>query len=181
MLMRHDVQTAVQSVARSFALAAGLVSAGTAAAQPVPGGDVVFAGTRDISGLDPVEAVQTDTIYVLDHIFEPLFAAAPDGRSVEPWLAESYSSSEDGLTWTITLREGVTFSNGAPMTSEDVKWSIERTIADSPFGFVLSVIDTIETPDDRTVVFNNKTPWAPFLAGLSVWAAGIMPAEFARA
>lgn len=165
--------------AQSVLFAAGLAAGPMATAQPVPGGDVVFAGTRDISGLDPVEAVQTDTIYVLDHIFETLFATAPDGRSVEPWLAESYAASDDGLTWTVTLREGVTFSNGQPMTSADVKWSIERTIADSPFGFVLSVIDTIETPDDRTVVFNNKTPWAPFLAGLSVWAAGIMPADFA--
>ena len=148
------------------------------AAEPKRGGTLVFARTRDNSGLDPVDTVETDTIYVLDHIFETLFATSDDGSSVEPWLVDSYAVSDDGRTWTMSLRDGVTFSDGTPLTSADVKFSIERAIADSSFGFLLSVIDTIETPDDGTVVFNNKSPWAPFLADLSVWAAGIVPADF---
>ena len=151
----------------------------SATTEPKSGGDLVFARTRDNSGLDPVEAVETDTIYVLDHIFETLFVTGDDGSSIEPWLASGYELSEDGKTWTVTLREGVEFSNGQPLTSADVKFSIERAIVDSAFGFLLSVIDTIETPDDRTVVFENKSPWAPFLADLSVWAAGVVPQNFA--
>lgn len=158
-----------------LALAAG---AGWAQDAPAPGGDLVFAGTRDITGLDPVEAVQTDTIYVLDHIFETLFAASDDGRTVEPWLASGHDVSDDGTVYTVTLREGVLFSDGTPMTAADVKWSIERAREDSPFGFLLTVIEEIEAPDDGTVIFRLASPWAPFLANLSVWAAGIMPAEF---
>ena len=142
------------------------------------GGDLVFARTRDNAGMDPVEAVETDTIYVLDHIFETLFATSDDGSEVVPKLASGVEISDDALTYTVALRDDVTFSNGEPMTSEDVRWSVERALNDSPFGFLLSAIDTIDTPDEGTVVFNLQFPWAPFLADLSLWAAGIMPAEF---
>ncbi len=146
---------------------------------PRYGGDLVFARNRDNTTLDPGAAVETDTIYVLDHIFETLFATSDDGASVEPWLASGYELSEDGMTWTVTLREGVMFSNGQPMTSADVQFSVQRAIDEAAFGFILSAIESIETPDDMTVVFNTSFPWAPFLADLSVWAAGIMPADFA--
>ncbi|MCB0089477.1 MAG: hypothetical protein KDE54_16340, partial [Caldilineaceae bacterium] len=43
--------------------------------------------------------------------------------NLQPWLAESWEQSEDGLTWTFHLRQGVLFSNGREMTAEDVKWS----------------------------------------------------------
>lgn len=146
---------------------------------PKRGGDLIFARHRDNTGLDPGEAVETDTIYVLDHIFETLFATSADGASVDPWLASDYEVSDDGMSWTVTLREGVEFSNGQPMTSADVKFSIQRAIDEAAFGFLLSAIESIETPDEQTVVFNTSFPWAPFLADLSVWAAGIMPADFA--
>ena len=146
---------------------------------PKRGGDLVFARHRDNTGLDPGAAVETDTIYVLDHIFETLFATSADGASVDPWLASGSEVSEDGKSWTVTLREGVEFSNGQPMTSADVKWSIQRAIDEAAFGFLLSAIESIETPDDMTVVFNTSFPWAPFLADLSVWAAAIMPADYA--
>jgi peptide/nickel transport system substrate-binding protein len=152
---------------------------GGGSGEPERGGELVFARTRDNSTMDPVEAVETDTIYVLDHVFETLFAASADGSTVVPWLASDYELSEDGLTWTVQLREGVEFSNGQPLTSADVKFSIERAQAESAFGFLLSPIQSIETPDDRTVVFHNQYPWAPFLADLSVWAAAIVPADFA--
>lgn len=145
---------------------------------PVQGGDLVFGRSHDNSSLDPVEIVDTATIYVLDHIFETLFRTSDDGLSAEPWLASGYSVSDDGLSWTINLREDVLFSDGSPMTSADVKFSVERAAADSPFGYLLSPIETIDTPDDHTVVFNNRFPWGPFLADLSLWAAGIMPADF---
>ena len=133
------------------------------AAGPKYGGDLVFARNRDNTTLDPGAAVETDTIYVLDHIFETLFATSEDGASVEPWLASGYEISDDGKTWTITLREGVEFSNGQPMTSADVKFSVQRAIDEAAFGFLLSAIESIETPDDSTVIFTTSFPWAPFL------------------
>jgi len=129
--------------------------------------------------MDPAKAVETETIYVLNHIFETLYITSADGQSVEPWLVEGEELSEDELTWTFDLRDGVLFSDGSPMTSADVKFSVERAASDeSGFGFLLAAIDTIETPDEDTVVMTTKYPWRPLLADLALWSGGIMPADF---
>jgi peptide/nickel transport system substrate-binding protein len=148
------------------------------AGEPVTGGDLIFARREDNTTMDPVVAVETETIYVLNHIFETLFATSADGKTVEPWLATGHELSEDQLTWTIQLRSGVTFSDGTPLTSADVKFSVERARDNSPFGFLLSAIETIDTPDDETVVITTAFPWSPLLADLSVWAAAIVPKDF---
>jgi len=88
------------------------------------------------------------------NVYEGLFTLT-DAGSVEPVLVEDYTVSEDGLTYTFTLREGVTFHSGDPLTSADVKYSIERVTAEdsqSSRKRSLSTITGIETPDDRTVV-----------------------------
>ena len=56
---------------------------------------------------------------------ESLYTVDQDGKTLKPWLATSYTKSGDGLTYTFKLRPGVKFSNGAPMTSADVKFSID--------------------------------------------------------
>jgi peptide/nickel transport system substrate-binding protein len=88
------------------------------------------------------------------NVYEALFRLT-DGGTVEPVLVEDYTASEDGLTYTFTLREGVTFHSGDPLTAADVKYSIERVTAEesrSSRKRSLSTITGIETPDDRTVV-----------------------------
>ncbi|MDS8902238.1 ABC transporter substrate-binding protein, partial [Streptococcus pneumoniae] len=67
------------------------------------------------------------------HIYEGLFALNQDFEAV-PLLAEDYEVSEDGKTYTITLREGVSFHNGEPVTAEDAKASIERWLKVSSVG-----------------------------------------------
>lgn len=146
--------------------------------QPASGGDLIFARPEDNTTLDPVAAVETETIYVLNHLFETLFASSPDGKSVDPWLATGHEVSDDELTWTIPLRQGVAFSDGTPLTSADVKFSLERARDKSSFGFLLSAIDKVETPDEQTVSIHTKFPWSPLLADLSVWAAVIVPKDF---
>lgn len=148
------------------------------AGQPTPGGDLVFARPEDNTTLDPVAAVETETIYVLNHMFETLFATTDDGKTVKPWLATGHELSEDQLSWTIPLRIGVTFSDGTPFTSADVKFSLERARDKSSFGFLLSAIDKVDTPDPQTVVIHTKFPWTPLLADLSIWAAAIVPKDF---
>ena len=69
-------------------------------------------------------------------------------------MVEYYEVSDDALTYTFTLREGVTFQDGSDLTSEDVKWSLERSLnINHPEGaaFLIGDIDSIETPDDMTV------------------------------
>ena len=88
------------------------------------------------------------------NVYEALFRLNDDG-SVSPSLVKDYTVSEDGLTYTFTLQPGVTFHSGDPLTSADVKWSIERvTSPDSKSSRKNSLkpIASIETPDDATVV-----------------------------
>src|SRR5436190_982183 len=87
------------------------------ASQPTPGGDLVFARPEDNTTLDPTAAVETETIYVLNHLFEALFVTSPDGKTVDPWLATGHQLSDDQLTWTIPLRPDVKFSDGTLLTS----------------------------------------------------------------
>ena len=71
-----------------------------------------------------------------------------------PDLAETWEVSEDGTEYTFTLRPGLTFHNGDPLTSADVKYTYERTINPdfaSPHANKLALVDSFETPDDQTV------------------------------
>ena len=88
------------------------------------------------------------------NVYEGLFRLADSGN-VEPVLVEDYKISDDGLTYTFTLRDGVTFHSGDKLTAADVKFSIERVAApesQSSRRNSLSTITNIETPDERTVV-----------------------------
>ncbi|WP_349814947.1 ABC transporter substrate-binding protein [Curtobacterium sp. MCJR17_043] len=94
-----------------------------------------------------------------------------------PLLAKSYDTSSDGLTYTFTLRKGVQFHSGAELTSADVKSSIERVTAEdsqSSRKSSLAVVESIETPDDETVVVHLSQRSISFVYNLSyVW---IVPA-----
>jgi peptide/nickel transport system substrate-binding protein len=88
------------------------------------------------------------------NVYEGLFRLT-DGGDVEEVLVADYTVSDDGLTYTFTLHEGVTFHSGEPLTSADVKFSIERVTApesQSSRKNSLASIESIETPDDQTVV-----------------------------
>ncbi|WP_172292241.1 ABC transporter substrate-binding protein [Pseudoruegeria sp. HB172150] len=99
----------------------------------------------------------------LDLVYEYLVYLDPEGNT-EPGLAESWEMSNEGKTWTFHLREGVPFSDEScgDVTAEDVKYSIERLVAEDsragPASTMRRIIDTIDTPDDLTVVVNLKAP-----------------------
>ena len=106
------------------------------------------------------------------NVYEGLFKLGDDG-SVSPLLAADYKVSEDGLVFTVTLKSGVRFHAGKALTSADVKASFERvTSPDSQAARKSSyaVIDKIETPDAKTVVFYLKSPSVSFPYTLSyIW------------
>ncbi|GAB3585387.1 ABC transporter substrate-binding protein [Leifsonia lichenia] len=109
------------------------------------------------------------------NVYEGLFKLTDDGK-VEPLLATKYTASDDGLTYTFTLRDGVKFHSGKPLTSADVKSSIERvTAADSQSArkSQLAVISGIATPDDKTVVISLKSRSISLPYNLSyIWIYG---------
>ncbi len=106
------------------------------------------------------------------NVYESLFQLTDDG-DVVPLLAEGYTLSDDALTYTFQLRPGVNFHSGKPVTSEDVRFSIERVFAPesqsarrSSFGAIAS----IETPTPDTLVVTLESPSISFIYNLTyVW------------
>lgn len=156
-------------------------SAGSATGAPHKGGNLVFARTADILTLDPTQMTDNESIWTAESVYETLYASSPSGKSLVPWLATGYSLSANHLTWTFHLRHGVKFANGQPMTSADVKFSIQRVSAkaSNPFAFIDAAIAGITTPDKYTVVITTKYPWAPLLSDVALFANGIIPANYA--
>jgi len=158
-----------------FSLLALLLS--LALAQPQYGG-VLRAGMQtDPVGLDPHTTSATATRNMLENVYDTLVMFDSEGRIV-PGLAESWETSEDGLTWTFRLREGVTFHNGDPLTAQDVAFSINR-IKDpevaSPNAGDFEVVESVTAQDDRTVVFTLSEPYSPLLSKLAFSLNVIVP------
>lgn len=93
----------------------------------------------------------------------------------QPYLAERVETSEDGLTVTIILREGVNFHDGRQVTSDDVKFSIEAIKAAHPFRSMLAPVEDIETPDQRTAVLHLSQPHPAMELAMSPALMPIMP------
>src|SRR5262245_3757127 len=113
---------AVMAVAMGLA-ALGL--AGSADAQ-TRGGKMVYARYADSLFLDPVLNDANVDIWILTNLYDTLFEPTADGKGVAPGLATDYQVGDDGKTYTIKLRAGTKFSDGAPITAEDVKWTLDR-------------------------------------------------------
>ncbi len=106
------------------------------------------------------------------NVYEGLFRLTDSGK-VENLLATDYKVSSDGLTYTFTLRNGVTFHSGKKLTSADVKYSIEKVTAaksQSARKSAFDMIASVATPDDKTVVVTLKTRSISFVYNLSyIW------------
>ena len=145
--------------------------------EPVKGGVLNFARSQDVDvGLNPINAPSNGSIFVIQQIFDQLVEIG-EGTEVEPGLATSWNSSKDGLTWTFHLRDAK-FSNGEPVTGEDVKFSIER-FAELKLNVNYSTlgesIKDVEVVDPHTVKVHLKNVDASFLDNISMFAAAIEP------
>ncbi len=147
------------------------------------GGTLTYALSSDPPNMDPHIGTGSAAANVKMQLYTGLTRFWLGGE-IEPDLAESVEISDDGVTYTFALREGVTFHNGDPFTSADVKTSYER-ILDEATGATsfaeLSAIDTIDTPDDQTVVLNLSQASAPLLSYLADVSTAILSAAFLEA
>jgi peptide/nickel transport system substrate-binding protein len=147
--------------------------------QPKRGGTLTIARIEDSQSFDKTSVFQNESIWLAEQIMESLYTVGKDGKTLQPWLATSYTKSGDGLTYTFKLRQGVKFSNGQDMTSADVKFSIDDARnAKKGWGYLDAAIKKITTPDPQTVVFHLKYRWAPFVADIALFANGIIPKDF---
>jgi len=153
--------------------------ASAAAGTPKEGGNLVMARADEVQSLVPWVPTDNASIWTLEEIYDTLLVPKPDGHGVEASVATSWSQSADKLSWTFRLRHGVKFSNGQPLTSADVKFSLEQASKpNTPFYFIDQVIKSIGTPDPYTVVITTKQPWSPLPADMALFANSIVPKNY---
>ena len=129
--------------------------------------DIVVAVDADVDTLHPTDFSTTVELGVLNQIYDTLLYYSPDGtKDPEPRIAESYEISDDGLDYTFHLRNDVTFHNGTPLTAKDVKFSLELCKDSEYQGSMVTGLDSVETPDDYTVVCHLSNPYSPFMLGV---------------
>lgn len=129
--------------------------------EPVEGGTLVVAPYVFASALDPARTSDSGVAYgELALFYDALARFDYESGEYEPWLAKSIEADDAYETWTVELREGITFSDGTPLDSAAVKLHLERTQQLRP-GYVTDGI-TVETPDDLTIVYHLPEAWAGF-------------------
>lgn len=157
-------------------LALGLAACGKGAGSSTD--SLVIGITEDIDSMDPVRAESAATRELLFNVYEGLVKPDTEGN-LNPAVASDYAVSDDGVTYSFTLREGVTFHDGSPVTAEDVKHSIERYRDSTTGGSLVSAfeeVDHVDIVDDSHVDVVLKEGDTDFLAYFSI---GITPAAVA--
>jgi peptide/nickel transport system substrate-binding protein len=166
-------------------LLVGLLSlAGSGCSQPARSTDtLIYAQASDPKTLDPANTDIAESVHVITNVFDTLVTYDDVTTDLVPSLAEKWTVSDDGKTWTFTLRQGVLFHDETKLDSAAVKTTFERLIADEhpllfdsvrPYRSSFAVIDRMETPDERTIVFHLKSPSAIFLTNLAMFPASIV-------
>lgn len=116
---------------------------------------------------------------LIDNVYEGLLSRDANGEIVEK-LAQSYEVSADGLTYTFSLRDGLTFADGSPLTSADAVWSLQQAVAPestNPSKKDLASISSVTAPDPQTVVITTGTRDANLLYGLTNRAGLVLKAN----
>ena len=169
-----------------------LMLGGFALAENAAPGLLRTAVLYDISTMDVAKT--TDDYLIPLNVFDRLFETRPTGNTSElvNSLVTDYAVSDDGLTYTFTLREGVVFSNGSPLTASDVQFSFERLLklarqnteiaeeiagADKVMSGEAESLEGFSVVDDTHFSVTLRAPNAGFLAELSAPAMSIVDAE----
>ncbi|MBR7744250.1 ABC transporter substrate-binding protein [Phycicoccus sp. BSK3Z-2] len=160
----------------------GLAACGGGGGQEAaaPGdGEIVVGITADPTQMLPWTVTSKQAIQVLSQVYSTLLDT--DEQSVPvAGLAELPEVSEDGLTYTFALTEGVTFSDGSALDSEDVKATFETIMdpeSNASSASYFGSVDTVEAPDPQTVVVTLSRPDASFPAGLTGVNTAIVPSD----
>ncbi len=128
---------------------------------------------------DPAETPGIITPFMVMYAIHDALVKPMPGNPLTPSLAESYTASEDGLSYEFVLRKGAKFHNGDPVTAEDVKFSFERYRGTSA-KLLKDGVAAIETPDPQHVRFKLKAPWPDFLTfyASATGAGWIVPKKY---
>lgn len=168
---------------RSFLAAAATLPAAPALAQPARARTLRFVPQANLTSLDPIWTTAAVTENHGWSIFDTLYGMTDDLR-VQPQMAEGHTVSDDGLTWSIRLREGLRFHDGEPVRAQDCAPSLARWSRRDTFGQSLgAVVEAWEAADDRTIRIRLKSRFPLLLSALAKPAAVVpfmMPERMAR-
>jgi peptide/nickel transport system substrate-binding protein len=157
--------------------ALALMAALTALAGPSFAADpvtITMARNADMLTFDPASTEDDPSIFVELQIFDRLVKLNSSNNGVDPELATSWTVAPDGLGATFVLRQGVKFSDGSPLTAEDVVFSLTRAIDQKgSWGFLFSPVKSVAKVDDKTIKLTMSEPFAPLLPALSTFAGSI--------
>src|SRR5436190_1593361 len=180
-MTRRRRRTALAVIALSLAASAHGVAAPDARAD-APAGQLTWALHFSLapSLFEPAETPGLITPFLTLYALHDALVKPMPGKNMAPSLAESWSTSPDGLVYEFVIRKGVKFHNGEPVTADDVKFSFERyrgiaarTLKDK--------VAAIEAPDPGRVRFRLKQPWPDFMTfyGTPMTGAGwIVPKKY---
>lgn len=161
-------------------------ASGAAPADPTQGGTLRFALGAAPQGVDPQQVGTNVSIYVARQLADSLTDQDPETGEIGPWLAESWDVSDDLTKFTFHLRDGVTFSDGSPLTADDVRASFDAIAGDlgatAPLAAsYLAGYEKTEVPDDGTATVVFDAPNAQFLQATSTVSLAILSEETAEA
>jgi len=131
---------------------------------------------------DPIDATNSTSVTRVSKIFEGLIQYVPGTVDIMPCLASAWEISSDGKTYTFYIREGVTFTNGEPLTAEDVEFSwdrLENPVYNSPRrNYLTNFVESYEVVNDYVFRVTLKNPFSPFLSLASVGWFSILPKDY---
>ncbi|TSD50184.1 ABC transporter substrate-binding protein [Rhodococcus sp. KBS0724] len=152
-----------ESAESSSSLEIGMVNEQADPGTPTKGGTLTFSGYSAVTTLDPAKAQVAGATggTELSAIYDVLVRYDPIEQKFVPQLAQSLEPSVDSKTWTLKLRDGVTFSDGTPFDSKAVTDSITRYVTNkgAQSNLWAAKVASMDTPDASTVVFNLVDPW----------------------
>lgn len=161
-------------------LASGLLT-GCGSQATGSGGDgsaVVIGMSDDVLATDPASGYDPGSWLLFNNVFQSLLSFPKGGTEPEPDAAKDCGFSDTRTkVYECTLKDGLKFSNGDALTSEDVKFSFDRMLdIDDPAGpaIMFPTLDKVETPDEKTVVFKLKVPDATFPSKIASGAGSIV-------
>ena len=162
---RHGRHRSAVGAVAAATLLLGLPVAGPASADGAGDEKVTFTVAMDneVDSFNPFLGIEAESYEMWALAYDYLIGYSMEDMSPEPTgLAEDWETSEDGLTWTFDVREGVTWSDGEPLTAGDVAYTYNRILDGGPeaatWSSYLTSVETISAPDDRTVVLELSKP-----------------------
>jgi peptide/nickel transport system substrate-binding protein len=146
------------------------------------GGTMIFGRSADSLFLDPVLNDANLDIWILTNLYDTLLQPTDDGKSVRPGLASAYVVSPDGKSMRLTLRSGIKFADGSPITAADVKFSLDRA-RNPDNGAWVGLLGSIAsvTAGNNLVTLTLKNPDPSLPAALATFNSAIMPQKLFNA